>query len=215
MGQKCRKSVSFHETQLNHVLEIENLEQISKEECSMIWFSREEFHVIKNNYQEIILKMRNKELLRDTDEHCTRGLECRSKAGSKRRRDTQLNGLLAVLGEQERQQRDGVEEPETLAVMYRQFSYHSQQAATNMGRRDELEIQDYTADTQLACLAYLRNPNMAAMAAAAAGLHHGLPAGRRGFTSGSPRQMQRNSQVKVRLGGGGAAATSRRRAAAA
>lgn len=214
MGQKSRKSVSFHETQLNHVLEIENLEQISEEERSMIWFSREEFNVIKNNYQEIILKMRNKELLRDTDEHCTRGLECRSKAGSKRRRDTQVNGLLAVLGEQERQQQDGLEEPETLAVMYRQFSYHSQQAATNMGRRDEHEIQDYTADTQIACLAYLRNPNVAAMAAAA-GLHHGLPAVRRSLTSGSPRQAQRNSLVKVRLGGGAAAATSRRRAAAA
>jgi hypothetical protein len=144
--RKSKKSVYFSPEESRVVLEIESLDDISREERLQVWFSRQEFADIKLSYREIILMMRKKELLVDTDELCTRGLECQSKAGSRRRRDTQLNGLRAVLGEQERQRGSSLCEPETLAIVYRQFSYHCQQAATNMGRRDEQAISEYALD---------------------------------------------------------------------
>ena len=145
MGKKCQKAVSFAEC-IETVREIEQLTDFTAEERTSLWFSREEFDEIKAAYRNIIEMMRKKQLLTDTEEHCTRGLECRSIAGSKRRRDTQLKGLLAVLGEQDRQKADGVQEPETMAIVYRQYAYHAQQAATNMGRRDYESVAEFMYD---------------------------------------------------------------------
>lgn len=143
MGQKSRKSVVISETAtVVHI--IENLYQLSAEERAQVWWSRKESDEIRRGYKNLISKMSNKELLRETDDCCTRGLEGKSRAGFKQRRDAQLNGLLAVLNEQDRQQAEGVNEPETLAIIYRQFSYHCQQAAANMGRRDQQAIAEYT-----------------------------------------------------------------------
>ena len=214
LGKKRRKTVTFTDAP-SDCRRIENLDQLSDEEKALVWFTREEFAAIKASYQEIIHMTRNKEFVKDSEKHCTRGLECRSKAGSRRRRDTQLNALIAVLTEQDRQRKHGVAEPDTLAVMYRQYSYHSQQAATNMGRRDEMEILEYTSDTQvefgvrLQCSASRNRSN------------HNLMLGRRSSTgSHSPRAGQRSSRVNVMLGGPSvshrrASTGSRRRAAAA
>jgi hypothetical protein len=189
-----QKSVSFSQSK-NTLHEIENLDDFTEQERSQIWFNREEYSDIKARYRHIIEMMRKKQLLSDTDEHCTRGLECRSIAGSKRRRDSQRNGLVAVLGEQDRQRADGVNE-ETLAIVYRQFAYHSQQAATNMGRRDQQAITEFAYDLPAQYLVGLRSlPVRAARMAS--------PTRRNVGISGRPR-------IQVSLGG-----ASRRRATAA
>ena len=217
-ARKRRKSVSFSK-QLAAIQQIDSLDQISDEERSMIWFTREEFADIKSSYQEIIAMARNKEFVQDSDNFCTRGLECRSKAGSRRRRETQLNALFAVLCEQERQQIEGIEQLESLAIVYRQFSYHSQQAATNMGRRDEHDIRAYTADTRAQFGLQVQIPIAAASTFSTAGRRISLAShatNRRNVAARpqSSRQhhqpSQRNSRVKVMLG-----SSSRRRAAAA
>jgi hypothetical protein len=145
---KCQKSVTFT-LSTDQIHEIENLQDFTTQEKSQIWFNRDEFRAIKASYLAILKMMRTKELLQDTEEHCTRGLECWSVAGGKRRRDTQRNGLVAVLGEQTRQRgvdHESVNNEETLAIVYRQFTQISQQAATNMGRRDHQGITDYAYD---------------------------------------------------------------------
>jgi hypothetical protein len=143
-SKKCQKGVTFSQP-VNTYHKIENVDDFTEQERNQIWCSREEFSDVKTSYRNIIEMMRKKHLLSDTDEHCTRGLECWSIAGGKRRRDTQRKAQVAVLGEQERQRTDGVNE-ETLAIVYRQFADHSQQAATNMGRRDQQEITEYAYD---------------------------------------------------------------------
>jgi hypothetical protein len=192
-SKKCQESVSFSQDE-NTFHEIENLDDFTEQERSQIWFNREEFRDIKASYTNIIVMMRKKQLRCDTDEHCTRGLECWSVAGGKRRRDTLRNGRVAVLGEQERQRADVFNE-EMLAIVYRQFAHHSQQAATNMGRRDQQEITEYAYDIPAHYLVGLQSlPVRAARRASPARINVGL---------GRPR-------VQVSLGG-----VSRRRAAAA
>ena len=214
MGKR-RKTVSIS-TQASTIHEIENLEQISEEERSNMWFTREEYSEIKASYLEIITMTRNKEFITDSERHCTRGLECRSKAGSRRRRDTQRNALFAVLGEQERQQREGIRQVDTLAVIYRQFSFHSQQAATNMGRRDEHEILDYTADTR-AQFGIALQSSYTTSTTTGGRIRVSAATRSRSATSGSPTRQpnQRipnsSNRVKVMLGNN----SSRRRAAAA
>ena len=192
-SKKCQESVSFSQAE-NTFHEIENLDDFTEQERSQIWFSRQEFRDIKASYSNIIVMMRKKQLRNDTDEHCTRGLECWSVAGGKRRRDTLRNGRDAVLGEQERQRTDEVNE-ETLAIVYRQFAHHSQQAATNMGRRDQQEITEYAYDIPAQYLVGLQSiPVRATRRASPARISVGL--------GGRPR-------VRVSLGG------SSRRASAA
>ena len=214
MGKR-RKSVAIS-VEPSTIHEIENLEQISEEERSNMWFTREEYSEIKASYLEIITMTRNKEFITDSERHCTRGLECRSKAGSRRRRDTQRNALFAVLGEQERQQAEGIQQVDTLAVIYRQFSFHSQQAATNMGRRDEYEILDYTADTRAQFGISLQSSYTASTTTG--GRIRVSAATRSSRSAGSPTRQTNNlrlssssNRVKVMLGNN----SSRRRAAAA
>mmetsp|Transcript_8193 Transcript_8193/g.23541 ORF Transcript_8193/g.23541 Transcript_8193/m.23541 type:complete len:315 (+) Transcript_8193:419-1363(+) len=195
------------------VHEIERWQDMSEQEHADVWFSRLEFDCIKRSYREIIARMRNKEILRDTDDVSTRGLECRSGAGSKRRRDAQINGLMAVLCEQDRQHKEQVNDPETLAAVYRQYSYHCQQAATNMGRRDEYAVMEFMQDLPRSFRVGMSEAMQMRLSLPTAPARRGLGLG------GSPRYTARNGRI-VGLGGpptrkGSAVSAARRRAAAA
>jgi len=153
------------------VHEVEGRHQYSPEEVEATWFSRNDVTKIKSEYRLLINQMRirrdhHASAAFDNDDVSTRGLECQSKAGSKLRRQVQIKAMVAVLEEQERHRRrrrasapagagtrtnqnvDGDNDDDdhvvqAIAIVYRQCSYHSQQAAANMGRRDEHAIADY------------------------------------------------------------------------
>jgi len=153
------------------VHEVEGRHQYSPEEVEATWFSRNDVAKIKSEHKSLINRMRIRKdhhtsAAFDNDDVCTRGLECQSKAGSKLRRQVQIKAMVAVFEEQERHRRkrrasapagagtttnqnvDGDNDEndivvQAIAIVYRQCSYHSQQAAANMGRRDEHAIADY------------------------------------------------------------------------
>jgi hypothetical protein len=213
---KSAKSVSISDSSpVIHV--VKSLEDYSEEELEETWFTRTEFDEIKTSYKDLIFRMRNKEFLKDTDDCCTRGLEGRSKAGARHRREIILNSLVAVLTEQQRQREERRSDPEAIASVYRQHSYHSLQAAANMGRRDQYSIAE-EIDTSPDRLSLMRKQyslgsypsiNSAGsscpmMTRPGGGRNLGLQGGRRSSGS-SPR---RSSKVLVRPDG-------QRRAAAA
>ncbi|KAG7353770.1 hypothetical protein IV203_003125 [Nitzschia inconspicua] len=141
---KRAKTVTFVVAAVQ-VHDIPSIEDYSKEERSKTWFSRREFGEIKASHKELIRRLSNRECIPDTEDCSVRGLEGRSQANSKNRQNIIMAGILAVLNEQDIQKIEGRNDPEALAIIYRQYSYHSLQAASIMGRRDEAAIAEYTA----------------------------------------------------------------------
>jgi hypothetical protein len=154
---KIRKNVSISDRPAI-VHEIKSLDTYNEEERKGTWFTRKEFSDIKMSYKDIIRRMRNREYLQDTEELSTRGLEGRSSAGARSRQLVVSAGILAVLNEQQLQKKEGRNDPEILAIIYRQHSYHSLQAAALMGRRDEAVISDYTGRSSLPSQRWVHTP---------------------------------------------------------
>lgn len=140
------------------VHEVGGIHDYSQSEVEATWFSRQEFDDIKSSYRSLINQMRIRkdhhmtQALDNDDVSSTRGLECQSKAGSQLRKQIQMQAMAAVFDEQERHRRrrrrtidddDYDLAVQAIAIAYRQCSYHSQQAALNMGRKDEYAIAYY------------------------------------------------------------------------
>jgi hypothetical protein len=142
--RRLKKSVTLWEIPPATVHEIKSLDDYTDEERRLTWFTRREFRDIKASYRELIHRMSQREYIQDTDDCSIRGLEGRSRAGSKNRQDIIVASILSVLNEQSLQKSEGRNDPETLAIAYRAHSYHSLQAASLMGRRDEVAIAEYT-----------------------------------------------------------------------
>jgi hypothetical protein len=142
--RRLKKSVILWDIPPTTVHEIKSLDDYTDEERCQTWFTREEFADIKASYRELIHRMSQRENIQDTDDCSIRGLEGRSRAGSKNRQEIIVASILAVLKEQTLQKSEGRNDPETLAIAYRTHSYHSLQAASIMGRRDEAAIVEYT-----------------------------------------------------------------------
>jgi hypothetical protein len=129
--QEC----SLHQ-RLEIIHSIGSLDEYTQEEHSQTWYSRQEYSAIRASYTDLIHRIRNKEWIAETEDTSTRGIEGRSRAGEKARREIQIKSMVSVLSEQQRQRVEGRTDPEALAIGYRQYAYHALQAAANMGRRD-------------------------------------------------------------------------------
>jgi hypothetical protein len=239
LERTARRCVSFPNddcgsNQLTVVHPIESLDDYTEEEHTQTWFSRREYDDIKASYSYLIHRMRNKEQIAETEITSTRGLEGRSRAGAKARREVQTKSMVSVLAEQQRQRVEGRTDPEALAIVYRQFAYHSLQAAVNMGRRDahavasnfELDGLDERRPSSVG------SPLDLAVRASASNPHSSVPHGssvasfrpRGGLNLGLQHQQQQQQQpVRVPTSGTGMPAARRavirtaghRRAAAA
>jgi len=86
-----RRSVDF--VKPSAVVEIEKL---NEEDRDQIWYSRDEYDIIKAR-NSLIVKMMKKGSFVENDEHSFRGLEHKLKEGFKQRRDNKFNALNCVL----------------------------------------------------------------------------------------------------------------------
>jgi hypothetical protein len=68
--------------------------------------------------------------------HCTRGLEYRTKCGGRRRQQNKMNAMAAVLDEQERQRILGIDDDVTLSNVYIRSSAHCAEEAHALGMQD-------------------------------------------------------------------------------
>jgi hypothetical protein len=79
----------------------------------------------------------------DTDNDCLRGLECRLKKNTLRRKKIILYGIMSVLGEQEEQDITGKYDARLIAQEYMSINCQCSSLAHKMALLDEAEVNDY------------------------------------------------------------------------
>lgn len=116
----------------------------TEEEQVEVWYSRDEYDIIKAR-NNLIIKMMKGGTFKESDEHTFRGLEHKLKDGFKRRRANKFNALNAVLEEQDTQFAKGRADPDSIAEAYRLVSLSAKETAFLLGSRDAEESYCYAA----------------------------------------------------------------------
>jgi hypothetical protein len=98
------------------------LGQYSDTEFRACWYSNVEYNMIQIEMNYTIRKMEKKSHF-DDGKFCTRGLESRTKEGSKRRLCIMQEGICMVLDEQYEQLESGVKNEHTIADVYQTFGH--------------------------------------------------------------------------------------------
>eukprot|EP00525_Craspedostauros_australis_P013276 CAMPEP_0198112068 /NCGR_PEP_ID=MMETSP1442-20131203/3970_1 /TAXON_ID= /ORGANISM="Craspedostauros australis, Strain CCMP3328" /LENGTH=242 /DNA_ID=CAMNT_0043768721 /DNA_START=289 /DNA_END=1017 /DNA_ORIENTATION=+ len=78
----------------------------------------------------------------DDKDFCYRGLEHKTKNGSRMRQFNQVDAAMAVMDEQELQAAHGINDPETLSRVYISCTLACQAAALEKGLRDQMVVLD-------------------------------------------------------------------------
>jgi hypothetical protein len=134
-----KKTVSFN--RLVFVRETLHISDYECEEKKNTWFNKTEMHNTKAAMVATLrLMLSGVEDLdcEDSDQHCARGLEFRSRAGARKRKENKLLALEAVLGEQDDQFDKGIFNPTAISLVYQQVSRRPRISAHERGMKDEV-----------------------------------------------------------------------------
>lgn len=117
--------------------------ELTEEDVAALWYTKEEFNLSKKS-QMFIVKMMDRGMtaLEDDEELCSRGLEGRTRAGTRRKSKIIEAAWDAVFSEQEKQWRDGRFSAWTLARIYFESSAASSMDAFLAGKRDAQYVQN-------------------------------------------------------------------------
>jgi hypothetical protein len=113
------------------VRSIPHVQDTSEDELTTRWYRQDELADIKQEASETLRRVKAKEVPKDGEE--LRGLHMPKK---QHRRSLWVMALTCVLDEQNRQDRDKVHDPETMAKLYQSFAFSSEQIAQVLGRQD-------------------------------------------------------------------------------
>jgi hypothetical protein len=127
-----RRSVEFLDQADFQVLEFEMYEDHERE---IVWYSRDEYDIIKAR-NSLIIKMMKVGDFEESEEHSFRGLEHKLKEGFKKRRAHKFNALNAVLEEQDKQYNRSTTDQEIIAEAYREVSIAAKETAFENACRD-------------------------------------------------------------------------------
>jgi len=136
-----RRSVDFSGE--NKVIEFEKPEE---EERENIWYSRDEYDIIKAR-NSLIVKMMKKGNFTENEEHSFRGLEHKLRDGFKQRRDNKFAALNSVLEEQDRQYARGLKDDSNIAQKYEEVVINAKQSAFYLGMKDHEQSLAYQPPT--------------------------------------------------------------------
>jgi hypothetical protein len=130
--KKPKKGVHFH-NRINFC-RIPHRSQLSVEDITHRWYRESELIAIKSDSVETIriAKEHGVDTFLDDSEHSVRGLYF----SKKQQRRSRAMARSCVLDEQNRQAREGVDDPENLALIYRSFAFASEETAQVNGRQD-------------------------------------------------------------------------------
>mmetsp|Transcript_10727 Transcript_10727/g.15784 ORF Transcript_10727/g.15784 Transcript_10727/m.15784 type:complete len:237 (-) Transcript_10727:304-1014(-) len=134
------KSVSFFPGV--SVREVLHVNDYTDDEMILTWYRGEDYQKIKMSFYHVVQKISSGCWRGDTDQETSRGLEYRHMEGSNRRKTNKLNGLMAVLDEQERQWKEGFEDDESIRAVYHMVTVDCAQSAYLMGINDEQDVQN-------------------------------------------------------------------------
>lgn len=138
--KKC-SAVTFNETV--SVRPISHYSNMTMREIRDTWYSRSEMITIKRNLVADVADMVIMGQPKDPELFTARGLEYRTKKGSKLHLLNKLNGIEAVLHAQAVQRMTGISEPDGIRHAYLQQSERCLALAQVRGVQDEIETLDY------------------------------------------------------------------------
>ena len=138
------KSVTFSAT-LAQVKDVLSVKNYTNEEIHASWYNKSDYKNFKRSVLTTLKLNRAGELPKGggNDEHTMRGIECRTREGAAEHKAVKAQVKTAVLEEQQRQQSQGVSDPELLALLAQQITADQQHQAFIHGMCDELEARDY------------------------------------------------------------------------
>jgi hypothetical protein len=135
-----RHNVDFLPESQARVIEFEASDEMYKDS---VWYSRDEYDIIKARNQ-LIVKMMKTGHFRESEDHTIRGLEHKLKEGFRARRENKFNALNAVLEEQDRQIARGNVDSNVIAEKYRQVCFDAAETAGILAMKDAEESYCYT-----------------------------------------------------------------------
>jgi len=124
------------------VRECLHINNFTDDEVYQSWFRRKDYQRIKTSFQYIVQRISNNTWQGDTNNETMRGLEYRHREGSMKRKANKLNGLMAVLDEQERQWRRDVDDDVAISEAYMAVGKKSSLAARMLAAKDEIEVKE-------------------------------------------------------------------------
>lgn len=139
-----KRKVQFNKTIQNR--RIPHLKDMSDWMCQTIWIQPDEYLDIRLRCRDTILKMAAGTLTEwdlESEEHCPRGLEGKTREGNQRRSEYKLDSIGAVLEEQNLLWNEGVDDDEAIMEVYQIWSIPSAEAAYEVGLQDEDEAWEY------------------------------------------------------------------------
>jgi hypothetical protein len=128
--QPCPRSVRFAEITIVH--DIMALDEYTPNEIDATWFSGDEYDRMLKANREVICKMKTNE----TSEYCSRGLECMTGPRLDLLKQNRTKAYDAVLFQQLVQWKQGREDKEKIAELYRRISIECQMEAIRIGKQD-------------------------------------------------------------------------------
>ncbi|OEU17515.1 hypothetical protein FRACYDRAFT_237933 [Fragilariopsis cylindrus CCMP1102] len=131
------------------VHEIRHINNIPDDERELIWMSPIDYTMIKVMAKTTVYKMMSGEHINDDNpDFCTRGLEFRTRSGSRIRNANKMRNRSAVLNEQDLQHEEGFYDPEFIAMASMDESFICREAARNRAENDTKSIQSYIDDVR-------------------------------------------------------------------
>lgn len=126
------RTVRLHEAG-NVIHEVPHVDDLSFEERLNVWYLKKDYVVMRLENQVLVHTISNGTTPIDA---CTRGLEDRAHAASLDKRIAVMDGLFAVLSEQDRQKLVGVRDPEKIRVLYLECTERFFEEARTLGIND-------------------------------------------------------------------------------
>ena len=122
------------------VQEILSRTDFTTEELEDTWYDVEEINCLRGIARAEAKLLESGHLV-ETKEVSIRGLEQRTKKGSKKKKRLRMNSFAAVLLEMDFQRAECIFDDEAISEAYFKYSMPSAMAAQRVGRRDEIEAR--------------------------------------------------------------------------
>jgi hypothetical protein len=126
----------------NQIFPITHRDDMDVDDIYETWYECPDLTAIKTEIISTLRKMIKEGKVEETNQQTLRGLECRTRQGSLRRRKNKELAVSAVLNAQILQRDDGEQDEEALAEAYcNASSAHCREEAYAVGLKDEAEIK--------------------------------------------------------------------------
>lgn len=143
IATKSKKKLRFSNDV--HVKATISLKDISPQERSQAWFSRQEFLDITEECCKQIRMIENGKVLK-SKKYCSRGLEAHTRVCAKSKQMTRASSIDAVLSEQDCQRTAHIQDPHSIGCLYHAASASSQLWATCAALNDQRVAEEILED---------------------------------------------------------------------